>query len=213
MADLLNKDQPEHMQYMQMREMAQENQEKWLKDSLKYVVDGYVTGLPKKVQDKLIATAFKAWTDVAGIEICQCPKKDTKNADILVGVGRGKKHNFDGQGGTLAWAYMPKGKNRQLRMRFDLEEIWVQHQYERGIWMLPVAAHEVGHLLGLEHSKVKEALMAPYYNPFISTPQLKDDIMQIQKLYGKPKNAAAIQKAAARTVTIKPGEELLIVCE
>lgn len=211
--DFIDKERPDHVQYLEMREEVKNKQNKWMKQELKYVVDSYVTGIPQKVQDKIIAQSFKAWTDVAGIDICQCPKRDKKNADILVGTGIGKQYNFDGQGGTLAWAYMPEGADRQLRMRFDLEEIWVQHQYERGVWMLPVATHEIGHLLGLDHSKVKEALMAPYYNPFVSSPQLKDDITRIQKLYGKPKNAAAIEKNTGRTVMLRSGEELLVICE
>lgn len=211
--DFIDEEKPEHVAYMHMREIAQENQQKWLKTELTYVIDGYVTGIAKKKQEEIIAEAFKSWTDVAGITICQCPKKSAKTADILIGVGKGKQHQFDGQGGTLAWAYLPQGKNRQLRMRFDLAEIWVPHQYDRGVWMLPVAAHEAGHLLGLDHSKVKEALMAPYYNPFVSSPQLNDDIHKVQQLYGKPRNAAAIEKHAGRTVTLRSGEEILIVCE
>ncbi len=210
--DFIDEEQPQHVEYMQMKSKAKEKQQKWLKEELTYSIDGYVTGIARKTQEKIIQEAFASWTDVAGIKIEKC-NSSKKKSDILIGVGKGKEHAFDGQGGTLAWAYLPQGKNRQLRMRFDLAEIWVKDQYGRGVWMLPVAAHEVGHLLGLEHSKQKEALMAPYYNPFVSTPQAKDDIEKIQKLYGKPKNAAAITKHLGRSITLRSGEELLVTCE
>lgn len=211
--DFVDKEKPEHIEYMQLKERAKENQQKWLKDELVYLVDGYVTGIARKVQDEIISQAVKSWTDVAGIQIRKCSHKQKKNADIIISVGKGKDHNFDGQGGTLAWAYLPRGKNRQLLMKFDLSEIWVKDQYGRGIWMLPVAAHEFGHILGLDHSNKKEALMAPYYNPFVSSPQANDDVTKIQGLYGKPRNAAAITKHLGRSIVLRSGEELLVTCE
>ena len=209
--DVLDVEQADHRQYMQMQEMAHEKQQKWLKTELTYFVDGYVTGLSKKVQDACIAESFKAWSDVCGIHVKRFTARNKKNADILVGVGRGKDHGFDGQGGTLAWAYLPDG-NKQLRMRFDLAEIWVKDQFARGVWMLPVATHEAGHILGLSHSKVKDALMAPYYNPFVSVPKTEDDIKRIQALYG-PSREGLQMNSATRTIVVKPGEDLLITCE
>ena len=50
-----------------------------------------------------------------------------------------------------------------------------------------VALHEIGHSIGMEHSKVKNSIMYPYYQSYnghesdLST----DDITGIQALYGK----------------------------
>jgi len=54
-----------------------------------------------------------------------------------------------------------------------------------GIDLVNVAVHELGHSLGLGHSNVKEAIMAPFYTGY--KPNLKlhaDDIEGIQYIYG-----------------------------
>jgi len=83
-------------------------------------------------------------------------------------------------GGVLAHAFYPKSGETH----FDDEEQWVDRQSD-GIDLMTVAAHELGHALGLGHSEVPGALMAPYYqgyDPNFSLPD--DDRRAIQSLYG-----------------------------
>lgn len=209
--DILDEDKKEHAEYLQMQELIEESRIRWSKTRLTYAIDGYVSGLSKKMQADMLAAAFRGWTDLIDLEIHRCSITKIKDADILVGVGSGTTHKFDGRGGTLAWAYLPQ-RDKQLRMRFDLAETWVTSPTERGIHYQAVASHEIGHLLGLKHSKAKGALMAPYYNPFIGNPQAKDDIARIQKLYGVAPARKALT-ANTRTVFMAAGQDLLIKCK
>jgi len=55
-----------------------------------------------------------------------------------------------------------------------------------GIDLFTVAAHEFGHSLGLKHTGVNNALMAPLYQGYKPNLSLhEDDIQGIQQLYGK----------------------------
>lgn len=49
-----------------------------------------------------------------------------------------------------------------------------------------MAAHEIGHALGLAHSNVAGSLMYPWYQGYTPSFQLhSDDIVAVQYLYGK----------------------------
>lgn len=156
-------------------------QARWRKSDLTYTVETYVGGLSPADQEDLIAQAFAAWSALANIRVRRTDSR--AGADIVISTGRGPAQQFDGPSGTLAWAYMPTGTDQKLLMRFDLDETWIR-QGNAGILYLNVATHEFGHLLGLEHSRVSTALMAPFYSPSITRPQENDDIPRIQALYG-----------------------------
>ena len=47
-----------------------------------------------------------------------------------------------------------------------------------------VAAHEMGHGLGIEHSSYPYALMAPYYFGYREEMLSDDDIRAVRRLYG-----------------------------
>lgn len=192
---------PHHTEFMRLQEAAAAKLAEWTKRSLTYFINGYVSGIAPDVQKGIVAQAFKSWTDLANIQI-QPLSSAGGQPDLVVDVGKGATQQFDGPGGVLAWAYMPDGNDQQLYMRFDLAETWINDPAQRGILMLNVAAHEFGHLLGLSHSKVNTALMAPYYNPGIASPQANDDIPRVQARYGAALGSAGSTPPPSGTSTV-----------
>lgn len=186
--DLVQESTEAGVEYMRIKQFAEVNLPRWKKKSIKYAVEQYVSGLSKSEQDDIFDKAFEAWEKVCGISVVAAGAGQT--ADILIGTGQGRRSNFDGPGGTLAWAYLPQGDDRQLVMKFDIDEAWqgVGGASARGVLMLNVAAHEFGHLLGLDHSRVQTALMAPYYDPTVASPQANDDVPRAKARYGEPRN-------------------------
>lgn len=59
-----------------------------------------------------------------------------------------------------------------------------------GTDLLQVAAHEFGHVLGLQHSLEPEAVMCPFYSDSYPLQLSEDDKRGIQHLYGPPRHAA-----------------------
>lgn len=158
---------------------------RWRKNHLKWYVASYVNGLDNDIQNKIFEAAFNSWAMVAGVTFEWSSTKS--GADIVISRGNGRADGFDGPSGTLAWAELPNGSDRQLNVKFDLAETWISDPRLRGILLLNVAAHEFGHSLGLDHSRVNTALMAPYYSAGISGPQPNDDVSRIRSLYGPAK--------------------------
>ena len=95
---------------------------------------------------------------------------------------------FDGVNGVLAHAFFPppNGGTFSGDIHFDDDETWtmnMQATWAKPIDLVTVAAHEIGHALGLGHSNVTCALMNPFYtgsHRYLS----QDDIDGIQSIYG-----------------------------
>ena len=89
---------------------------------------------------------------------------------------------IDGAGGTLAHAYFPQFGGD---VHVDDTEYWTIGEY-KGTNLLQTMVHELGHSLGLSHSDVRDAIMAPFYRGWDPNFKLSaDDKRAIQALYGK----------------------------
>lgn len=132
--------------------------------------------------------AFARWAEVIPMTFTETDSIGT--ADIRIGFfsgDHGDGEPFDGVLGTLAHAFSPPAGHFHL----DDDEDWL---IDGDLTLLPsisavdlesVAVHEIGHLLGLGHSSVEDAIMFPSISAGTRKVQLADDDIQgVQTLYG-----------------------------
>ncbi|XP_040282220.1 stromelysin-1-like [Bufo bufo] len=159
---------------------------KWEKTSLTYRIVNYSPDIPNSEVDYAIAQALRLWSEVTPLKFRQIYSGE---GDIMISFGfrdHGDFFPFDGPLGILAHAFAP-GNGIGGDAHFDEEETWTLGP--QGISIFLVALHELGHALGLEHSRYEQAIMYPTLsqNSFVDPTKFKlfkDDIEGIQALYG-----------------------------
>ncbi|KAK6116490.1 hypothetical protein DH2020_049783 [Rehmannia glutinosa] len=140
----------------------------------------------------VFARAFERWSEVTPLTFVETAS--FSRADIRIGFHSGDHGDgepFDGVLGTLAHAFSPPAGLLHL----DGEENWViDGDFLNGspfsaVDLESVAVHEIGHILGLGHSSVEEAIMYPSISSGIRKVELaNDDVLGIQELYGSNPN-------------------------
>lgn len=77
---------------------------------------------------------------------------------------------LDGAGGTLAHAYYPppNGTSAAGDAHFDIDDAWKIGFGGGGFDIFQVAAHEIGHSIGLQHTGVPGSLMNAFYTEAFS---------------------------------------------
>ncbi|XP_006833838.1 PREDICTED: stromelysin-1 [Chrysochloris asiatica] len=159
---------------------------KWRKTHLTYRIVEYTQDLSRDAVDSAIEKALKVWAEVTPLTFSRIHEGE---ADIMISFavkGHGDFFPFDGPGNTLAHAFSP-GPGIDGDAHFDDDEQWTEDKTGTNLFL--VAAHELGHSLGLFHSNNIEALMYPLYNPLTDLARFhlsQDDVNGIQSLYGPP---------------------------
>lgn len=133
--------------------------------------------LPGLTADQVRAAfleAISGWNRVCGIRLELTD--DYARANIYADSGK-----IDGRSGTLAWSYLPCGSSRTSRMQqlYDSAERW---SYS---WLVEVAAHEIGHAIGLSHGPKGSLMYAYSGGGSVKTPQAWD-IEEARARYGLP---------------------------
>lgn len=135
-----------------------------------------------------INAAFAAWSAVANLTFVEVadsgnPVGGAGGGDIRIGG-----HLFDGPFGVLAHAFFPPSNGGSFAgdLHFDSGECWESARDGTGdgcFNIFQVAAHEIGHAIGLDHTGVPNSLMNPIYTESYFGPQA-DDIAGAKFIYG-----------------------------
>ena len=164
------------------------------------------TFMPVGFKDEIVA-AFDAWSAVVDITFTEVvdPGVDWQAPAALASDIRISGEDLGGPGGALAHAFFPpkNGGPAAGDIHFDSKDTWKIGFGGPGFDIFQVAAHEIGHAIGLGHECGDDGLDTPcevaLMNPFITEdfrgPQA-DDIAGAQEIYGAPATAPVPLPAA-----------------
>ncbi len=179
---------------------------RWEVTALRYRFLNTTPDLTGARQRDILGEAFQHWSAVSALQFREVA--DSEESEISIAFHRGSHGDgnpFDNLGGpdsnTLAHAFFPppNGGRWAGALHFDEFELWKDRAGGAGARLYTVALHEIGHLLGLAHSRDRSAIMFPYYGE--DRDELEpDDVAAIQSLYGAPVGAA---------VALAPGERVV----
>lgn len=160
----------------------------WNKNALTYAFDAGTADIAGDTERAAIRTAFATWSAAVQISFREVGTGDSP--DIRIGWTNANCGDADMSGGTLAHADYPSGCGfygnaipRPLHIN-DQQYTWcigaVAGQYD----VETVALHEIGHIVGLQHSTIAAAVMFPTIGDGRTNRALNpDDLEGVRRLY------------------------------
>lgn len=161
--------------------------QKWDHTDITYRINNFSADLTPDETDNALKEAFQLWSAVSPLKFREAAEEEAVDINIMFAEGAHGDigNDFDGIGQVLAHAYPPgRGHGLEGDVHFDEAERWSIELPPNGTDLVTVAAHEIGHALGLDHSEVRDSLMyAIYEGPHRELHE--DDINGIRRLYGE----------------------------
>ncbi|MFM7070230.1 MAG: matrixin family metalloprotease [Planctomycetota bacterium] len=118
----------------------------------------------------IVREAWRAWESVGPIRAVEVSA--TQRPHVVIRAER-----LDGPAGAPAHGQLGRpGEGVTLELRFDVEQTWTEDLLRL------VATHELGHLLGLEHTATPGQLMSDSVPDGVRTPQA-EDIQRLRMLW------------------------------
>ncbi|PVD32787.1 hypothetical protein C0Q70_08233 [Pomacea canaliculata] len=179
---------------------------RWQHNTLTWKLGIATKRLDESDQRKVMHDAFHLWKEQVPLEFQEVTREDPADIVVLFGTGHhGDKSPFDGRGKVLAHAYAPGRNELAGDIHFDDDEPWTTNTKE-GSDLLSVASHELGHSLGLGHSRDPSALMYAFYGMQTELTLGDDDIQAIQTLYGVVSGTGTGSRPATKRppTTVRP---------
>lgn len=161
----------------------------WPTTRITYGFDNFTADLAEVDVREALRTAARMWETVTGLTFIEAANPMIRIGFYQADHGDGWPFDNGGNpvtGNVLAHGFFPQGARVGLPgdLHFDEFETWrvVVPTPAGAIDLVSVAAHELGHCLGLAHSDDVNALMFPWYSGQRNLGT--DDIAGIQSLYG-----------------------------
>lgn len=157
---------------------------KWGKTDITYYFVNSSNKVDGELEYQIVSQAFDTWASYTPLTFTRVTNRGEADIEVAWAAGdHGGEEAFDGPGGILAYATFPNPfVDRKLVLRFDEDERW-RTDGVNDVDLYTVALHEIGHALGLAHSRDPLAVMfASYAGP--ARGLSPDDIAGIQDLYG-----------------------------
>ncbi|KAL7607969.1 hypothetical protein Lser_V15G14073 [Lactuca serriola] len=147
----------------------------------KHLTYGFGSRFPRRFIPP-VAQAFRTWANASGY-FTFSRAITYQGADLKISFQRGSHGDiraFDGPGGVLAHAFAPTNGI----FHFDADDSWVIGAVPNAFDVETLALHEIGHLLGLDHSEFENAIMWGSFTAGVTKELNSDDIEGIKALYG-----------------------------